>query len=750
MSLRTAPAPKPKAAPRPFTPPPQRSKPVLAFRYVFIGLPMMAAYAVRRMPWWQRLSMLAAIIAILGVSGYYWFQQRTEKHRQGMIGTEWKVFEDASARNDLEGMEASLARLDGYTPNDPLVAKRRESLKKGEGAANDPIMIVYWMNRHIGENHLADAAREARKRIEVVEDDWQANCVLAHEALEKGDQATALKHLKAMPSPLAGRHPVGPGSLQYAFVLFGAMKLDDSSLRQYRATKVAPVLQKPEILKVEPPELIQLLQTYVAAFDDVEIYPELPNYWAGSSRIAQHLLDEPKTTTPMLVQLGNLQYRQLQVLRKLVAGKRLTLAKAQPLGVELAERLDDIWKKVRERNPKEPEGYFGAALIEHDRGRYAESLNYLTRGQEVCGDNQKLMATQLSLLQQHATPAHALSLAEKFAEKNPKQESIYRMLAQSAMNAGRPDKALEAARQAREIDPTQTWTSILEADILLQQDKAKEAAEVLKKFEKYFGKDPTVSELYVRSLCLSGKSKDVPEFLKKLVKDAPSPLVAIPSLRTAYREGLAADVAPLANELATRFTDYDLHLLTLVGDSNLVAAEPKTANDRWNDELVQKALRAYERILKNEPSFLAVAHNTAWLYLKAMSAADLAERTATPLRAAAAQDRLSKPMLSTLGIISLSQRRYDEARLFLLRSLGDQPGQDLYVYAWNTGDFANSSAAWDRNAAEKHVSLALAYYYLNDSESARQHLRTAAALPRSARVNQEFNLAQTLIDGKNP
>jgi tetratricopeptide (TPR) repeat protein len=753
MSSRTVPAAKTKEGLRSSAPPPKRSAPMSALRFVFVGVPARAAWAVRVMPWWQRLVLLLLIVVATGASAYFLLQYRAEERRKGEISARWKEFEVHAAKFDAPKMTATLQRLEQLQPGDPLVKKRQESLARGSAEADDAVMNVYWMKMNRVSGKFDAEVAEARKRIVTAPDDWLARCILAHAALiemlkvetaelKEKKKAEAMAHLAAMPSPFESSALVGPGDLDYALLLFRYLERDDKSLRRYRATRIAPLIKDPEIIRHDPRLLFQLLRSYVSAFEDMGTYDELIGYWVGSNRIAQFLAQDPASSFEMLTALGDVQINQLLVLKSLAANQKIPDDSARAFQDELVERIIGIWKKVRDMRPDAPDGYFGLAKIEEMQQHIDSALSLLRQAREKSGDDEAYLRREARFQQAYGRVGAELDLLQDASAKYPERESLLRLVADAAERAGRTDKALEAARQARKIDPKQTWTGIMEARILIGQEKTDEALEVLKQFKLVGVKDPVVAELYVRTLSLKSP-KEVRPFLDKMLTEATSADQVVPSLWAAQRAGLVDDVADVSAQLAKKFLDYNRNLLLVVGDSNGASAEPKTETGAWNDSKLVIATQAYKAVQQMEPDNLEVANSLACYYLKGQKSPGSAERAAGPLYKAEKEGHsLPSYMLDTLGAIELYQGRDDAARIRFLQALEAQRTSAAF------GVFTSNSSL--PGSSEIYVHLAKAYLGLNQNDEARLWLNKAASLSRSPRVSQELKQAQKLLLEKKP
>jgi tetratricopeptide (TPR) repeat protein len=674
------------------------------------------------------------------------------------VSAKWQTFDRCAVRVDTEGMRACLDEIERLEPGSNLVQRRRQSLERGDADADDPAMIVYWMNRYWQENRIETAAREAHKRLVSVEDDWKANCILADVALRQANcyppeylavcghgalalaawrqtcKNEAIRRLELIPSPLAGRYPIDLGDLRYGFKLRRAVGLDDHSLRMARHNMVLPALKNPEITSQPAGVQLEIFENYVDSFEDIDSFDDLPNFWAGSEKIAQFLLDDHELSSAALVKVGQLLQRQRENLDNLVRRKRLTPEKAKPLDDDLRGRLDEIWKRVRERDPANTDAYVFAAELERRNGNFEAAMSWLETGERVCAEKLRLIHTQFVLLQQVRAPAFALERMEQIAGRNPESEPILHLLAESARAANRGDKVLDFCRRARQLAPGQLlWPDKEEARVHLNQNKYQEAFNLLEKHQQHL--DAEALELYVRALILAERFDEVKPLLNQLAALAPRPDEIYPALRAALKAGCFTEAATAARAAVKRFPDYHKNLLLAAGDCHLAAAEPKTDDGEWDLDALRFAVQCYERVQEREPGQnLEVAHALVWLQLKGLKARENADSAAEPLREALRKGTLPISMYETLAAVELSKMHYDEARRLLVQALERRP----------TIGFVQ------KPTASLYIHLALAQYYLGNLSEARKAHKAAASLPQSPRVVQEFNQALSLLNGTKP
>jgi len=722
------PAPVSTARSQPAKPKPKpRSRPgrlgKIARAVLFV--PSYATYLLRVMGWKQRLMVGFSLGLVAGIGLFIVFSYRAKERVNGEITAEWKKYDGFANKLDTEGMKSCLDRLDGLKPGDPLVTSRRKALENGEGDPTDGRMVSYWMNRHWTEKRFDAAAREAAKMTVINKEDWLARCILADQALQAKKKPEALAHLDALPSPLVAKPPVTPGLVAYSLALFRHTEKDDSSLRQYRVTRIVPVLRFPDLRKEDPRLALQILDSYANAFEDLQKFPELTKYLYDALNVAEFIVDDPKMDTQSLIGLGKIQFRLLAITDYLITKETITAETAKAPVEKLLEAQMLLWAKVREQNPAVPEGYIGPAFVENRRGQARKSLEWLDQGARATNDNLEMLRVQQLFLQQIDPKAAFVKLGEA-VDRNPKSEAVWRMVADTAMKSQREDLALIASREARKLAPNERWAAVLQAQLCLDREKFGEAKEALANLKHLIMKDPEVTGLHARYLCQSGLRSEVGPFLEQLADETPSIAVATPAMRACLNAGHTVLVSEAAQKIDERFQKYDHDLNMILGDCYLTMAAPTADSPKWNIERARLALNALNRVQQEKPDVLALANNISWLYLKAFGAVDEADRTAEVLRKAERDGRLSESMMGTLGMVELAKGRYDEARKLLERSIAKGA------------------------TAGKCAELAIAFYHLNNRDQARACLDRGSGLQPNPGETLELLKAQALLDGKKP
>jgi tetratricopeptide (TPR) repeat protein len=710
------------------------------------------------MPLWQRWALLAAIVLLASAGSYTAYTYFAEKRLKAQISGEWANFEQCADRLDLAGMQSALNRLELFDSARPLAQKRRRSLERGQADADDPIMMNYWINRYVVENRIPDASREARQRIVNAADDWQSNCVLAHEAYLKSVQTIqapavfglgavvadaawrqarrqeAVHFLEQLPSPLAGHQAIGIGGIRYAFYVHRLVGFDDSTLRKFRFERILPALRDTEVGRFGIDIQLELLQMYLDALqEDIRTFNGLTSFWVGSFQVAQNLMEDPKLGFDRTVRLAQLEEIQLAILGELERNRRFDHDKAVLFEAELKDRLKQIWNEVRKQDPTHPVGILGMAKIELYANRLNEAMELVDTGEQQCADDHGRLAIvqfEFQLLRKHYRYGVALERMETIAKRNEgnrEQGPILHMLAQCARAAGKPQRVLEITAHAKKLAPNEYWPFKEEARVYLDRENSDAAFKALERCRQYVIQDAEIAELYVRALALTNAEGEIKALLNRLAAEAAGPQIACPALQTAVAKGYYALAGEAARALVARFPD-NRDVLLAVGTSHRALAEPQTIDDAWHVNALRIAIHAFDDLHVLEPDNLEVSEALVYLQLKGLHADDTANAAAEVLRRQNKQEGLFPRMADTLAAVEISQMRYDEARKLLLIALRDDPTASMYVH------------------------LALAFYHLNMPADARKALSSAASFPRprTPRVSQELKVAASLIDGTTP
>src|SRR5581483_10962965 len=346
--------------------------------------------------------------------------------------------------------------------------------------------------------------------------------------------------------------------------------------------------------------------------------------------LGRQVLADPAAGPADLVRLGYLFENQLRLLAELRKRQLLPPADADRLAAELDGRIVATWTAVVERDPKQPAGHIGLALARYRAGAADEALAVLENGLKACGDRVELLAAFADLTRRR-DPKAGLELLTRAARNRPTDPAVWRLVAQAAAAAGRPDVALAACDEALRLRPGQPWACRLRAGVLLDQGRATEAVAALEPVRAGLAADAAAAELYVAALCAAGTDAGLdPLFRDMTAKPNPAPGLT-GGARALVRAGRPQTAAAWAGEAVRRAPD-DVAARRLYADCLRARAEEDGAPG-WNAVRVDEAVRAYEWVRDRLPHDLAVANDLAWLQLKGQGRPETALATAAPLRA---------------------------------------------------------------------------------------------------------------------
>src|SRR5438128_1562765 len=169
----------------------------LAFLWFWCRMPV---HGFLHLPWWGRATTIFLLLG--GVAGGAMIVHRVRQERAASrAAVVWERVNGYVARHDREGLCKSLDLIRKLTPDDRLLAKWDEALRTGRADKSDPAMVQFVMIESLRTDRMDEAVREAAVRVTATPNDWQSRCILAHDALTKGQPDEARKHLAFLPSP---------------------------------------------------------------------------------------------------------------------------------------------------------------------------------------------------------------------------------------------------------------------------------------------------------------------------------------------------------------------------------------------------------------------------------------------------------------------------------------------------------------------------------------------------------------------
>src|SRR5262249_26077974 len=144
--------------------------------------------------------------------------------------------------------------------------------------------------------------------------------------------------------------------------------------------------------------------------------------------------------------------------------------------------------------------------------------------------------------------------------------------AQVAWSASRPDKALEACRQASKQQPGLLWAHQMEAKICLELGRPTEAVAALEPIKSSLASDAAGCALYVETLCACGSYALAEEFLQQVSTENRPVDVLLKAAQALLAQRRLEDAVRWAKIVLERDTTNATALL-IVGDGMRVLAE---------------------------------------------------------------------------------------------------------------------------------------------------------------------------------
>jgi tetratricopeptide (TPR) repeat protein len=701
----------------------------LAFR-----APAAAVGRFRHWPWKVRLLAGVALLLPPPALGYALWVKHRESQRRSEVSRAWDEFGYRAAHLNGPEVRDVLERLRALDPANPTVGRRLDALAAGEADAHDEPLLRLLTSEHFAAGRVAEAAREARKLVACQPADWRGRAVLCFDAIRRGDRAAARAELDALPPPLESRTPIDPASALLVLRLRGGLGLGDGGLLELMALRVLPFLKTDQAGQCRPGEKLIFLECYGRTFPLLPTHPELPGYWVAAARLAQSVIDDPAATTAELVQLGMLQEGHLALVGPMRQAGKFGDAEAGELVRELEGRIAQTWAKAQQGDSSAAVAYVGRALARMRTGDLAAALDALEEGLRHCPDQAELLAVQGRLLRV-ADPALGLARVEEAAARRPDELPVWQLLAESALAAGRLDKALSACQQARRLRPGLAWACLLEARLRLDQGRPADALDALAPLRPTFAQNGVALGLQVRALWGAGRGAEAAALVDEAGRaDRPAAvllggaagLLAAGQYEPAAREAAAVVGREPALAEGWWVKAEALRQLADAGSDDLAVR-------RWRRE----AAEAYEQVLHRQPGHGGAVRQLVWLYAKGLGDPSAAYRAAVPLRDLEAQGALPPDLMETLAVAYLGVDQAEPARRLLEaaeRWAAQRPDGDT-----RTGDWASCA-----------LHLAQAYQKLARGPEAQAAFDRASSLPKTPRVAADWLATQRLLRGGLP
>lgn len=665
---------------------------------------------------------VAAAVVVVGIAaaGLPALAIIKERRIENLRQVQYRLLDDNLLYGNYDGARHNLQVIIDKTPSNQRLQARMASLVAGDSLPGDLKMARMLMRYHRHRGDMAAAVREAKKYLADKPADWEALILVSEDAIARRDRATAAACVAKMPRAQAANDNIPPWACLAASRLFRELNEPDrqTDLISYIAERYMPAFKSSFLLTLEASARFPFVELYNLALTQLAQRPQLKSYWVPVQEVCHAVATAPDVPTFLLVRLGVVQESQLETyLKQMVKAKLITAAEYRQLATEIEDRLQRIWARVKSAEPKNPYAFLGPAMQRARAGDWRDAQAILDEGLATCGPRPELVEKKAELLRR-VDPAQGLAFLEQALTGTEFSLPLARMLALEAVAAGRPDKALDAIRRAKELDPNVSWVG-LEADILVQAARPADAAALLEPYRPAVAGDPAACALYVQSLCQSGATERAIGFLTEILRGDFLAAAVLPGIESLLRSGHLEPAVGLLRQVV-RQDPLNVHAQVVLGDCLREMAEQATGG--WDRDLVDDAIRAYEMAAARYPNNLRVVNNIAWLQLVAQDQQKLAYETAAPLRAANADD-LPAEMLETLGATYAGVGEWEAARSALQKSL-ERGGPRVATLSY----------------------LAMAYHALGRTSDAVDCARRARALPKANPRDAElFEKARLVI-----
>ncbi len=703
--------------------------PVHAFLWVWYG------------PRWLRACFALALLLFLGTGTYYLGVHRPLQKRKLAISRGWHKFDTAAAVGHeplaLEGIADVLA----IEPENDLAHRRKAAIEAGSADPDDAGMGRLTIRKNLRENRLPEAEREASKRLAHAPFDWVAHCARATAAFARQDREAGLRYVQAIPDPDHPQTHPDAGGLLTAFRLFREAGRDPSPLRVYLRNVFLTDLGSPSDLGAPAAYKLQRLECYAEAFEPDPQKPPAPglvSHWAAVSSLADRIAEDALASgdVALLEGLGRVSGRLAGFLYAFRQAGQVTPEQFPDLQKELDDRTAKVWAAVIERDPRNPEGYHGLALLRWRTGDYPAARELVAQGLQKCGEDPQLYGMLATMLRAEDRPLDAARTVLAAAEKHPESVVWWVLAAESSMAARRRDLAISACNRGLQASPGNPWLTRTLARLHLEAGDPHRSLELLNSLgEPALVADAATARMVTRALSASGLGVLLDDFLGKAEKPAReegsklgSPRIAVGAYRGILDAQPSAEravaIADRAGKLLAKWADHP-DLLRVRADALAVAAE--TGEPAWQPIRVAAAVKAYDFFRSKSAMDLDSAASLARLRWKGARRPDLALRDLAPVREAEATRPVPAEALEILGSVLLAN---------------DQPAEAIRIL-----EKVRKSG---QSTAGGLANLTLAYLWTGNRVAAESAFRAAAELPLTPRDRPDYLTAARALRQETP
>jgi predicted Zn-dependent protease len=655
-----------------------------------------------------------ALVAATG-GAFFAYAEWKDRRRVERLADVYRGLAHHMQGSDVAPVSEALRTILALSPDNAEAGRRLSDITDGHATAGDTELAALLLRDHLRRNELDQAAAEAESVVAAAPAHWEARAVLAEQALRRGDRAAAAKQLKALPAP-------NPSVPVYALLAVTrlAEKVADADrlgeMRDFLAGHALSAIRSPGAALEPVGARLCLLECWHAVWPKLSVRPQLAGYWEAAQRLCSSIQNEPGVGADSLVALGLLQEAHLEMLGDIRRYNLIPPAEAETARRQVEDALAAIWESVLKKDDRLPAAYIGLAMHRCRVGDFSRADDYLTRGREMCGDRPELLLKSAEV-KAATDAARAVEFLDAKANPATAGEDLLRLWAETALRAGRAERALTLCREAAHRAPAATWARLWEADACQRLDRPAEAVAALDHLRPRTTDDLAVAQLYSLALARSGGLDRAERFFSDVLDRSDAADVAVAAVRGLVLAGQPVAAVRCGRRALDRHPDHFNTVLIWADALRELASQGGTS---WDREIAEQAVDAYRRAGRLRPGELGVANQVVRLELKALRRPREAQRAAEPL--AAAESTLRPEYLEALAMVRLESGQFAEARRLLERAVAARPGR-----------------------ATLHLNLARAYHGLSMPKEAQQAVARAAQLPRNQMESAEMEEVKGLI-----
>ena len=558
----------------------------------------------------RSIQAVMACLFLLVLGGMAYVGNRVIQTRKaGATNYLWAEFSTAAFASDVEGMTKSLNSIIAAKPDDVYAKGRLAALETGIADPSDGVMCWLMTRIHLRNDRVADAAREARKKLASEPRDWLSNCVLAKDALNRNEKDEALPYLEQIGNPEATPSKPDLGLILFAVELREKGGVDSADLRAFLLTRVLPNLKNMNLGLIKPAAKVQIVFSYstsVAAIPEVGLSSTL-QYWAFTAQLADQTVVEAaaEKNAAVLNQIGSLQsVLSFCVTRYLKTGL-IRPEQANEMSKEIDARGEATWRALRDVSPNDVNAYAGVAAYLIKANKFEEAEKEIIDGLKNAQPYPQLLRLFVITAAHRNRPEEALQLALAVAKKNPDIPATWQVVIEAAMAARRRDLAINACQEARKAKPDLPWVDGVEASLWLETGDPHKALQIFTNVPEPIRRTtPFIAKAYAKALSASGNDVLAPEFVRSVVAEAESK--NIPALAQAVISGMSevlptsarADfiVEQLDRILAKWPSVPEVQIEGQWAKANALFQSAELSKPRWEPSRLERALLAYKSL----------------------------------------------------------------------------------------------------------------------------------------------------------